>query len=106
MKVLLTGIEESIANSLQRALAPEKHEIESRPSSAPLADFLDADIVFAGAGDKRYLHLLRGVRQARPALPFIVVTRIPETAEWLDALEAGATDYCSAPLQSRQIRWF
>jgi DNA-binding response OmpR family regulator len=38
-------------------------------------------------------------------LPFVVVTRIPETREWLDALEAGATDYCSAPIETRQLRW-
>jgi DNA-binding response OmpR family regulator len=45
------------------------------------------------------------VRAERPTLPFVVVTRIPETGEWLDALEAGATDYCSAPFESRQINW-
>jgi len=104
-KVYLTGIEESVANSLQRALAIEKHKIEHRAWSAPLEDYLDADIVFAGGDGKRYLTLLRGIRQARPALPVIVVTRIPETSEWLDALEAGATDYCSAPFELRQINW-
>jgi len=66
---------------------------------------LDADIVFAGGEPKHYLSLLRKVREARPALPFVVVTRNPETTAWLDALEAGATDYCSAPFESRQIHW-
>lgn len=104
-KVFLTCIEESIAHGIQRALAIEKHQIEHRPCNAPVDDFLDADIVFAGADGKQYLTLLRGIRQARPALPFIVVARIPETSDWLDALEAGATDYCSAPLELRQISW-
>jgi DNA-binding response OmpR family regulator len=104
-KVFLTGIEASIANGLRRALEIEKHQIEHRPSNAPVDDFLDADIVFAGGDRKQYLTLLQGIRQARPALPFIVVTRIPETSEWLDALEAGATDYCSAPLEVRQVTW-
>jgi len=35
----------------------------------------------------------------------VVVTRVPETREWLDALEAGATDYCSSPFETRQINW-
>jgi DNA-binding NtrC family response regulator len=51
------------------------------------------------------MSLLKRVREARPSLPFVVVTRIPETREWLDALEAGATDYCSAPIETRQLRW-
>jgi len=62
-----------------------------------MRELLDADIVFAGGEPACYMSLLRHVREARPALPFVVVTRIPETKEWLDALEAGATDYCSEP---------
>jgi DNA-binding NarL/FixJ family response regulator len=38
-------------------------------------------------------------------LPFVVVTRIPETKEWLDALEAGAADYCSVSIEARQLHW-
>jgi DNA-binding NtrC family response regulator len=102
-KVVLTGIEEPIAKSLKRALAVEKHHIHHRPSNAPIYDFLGADIVFAGGDAKQYLPLLQGVRQARPALPFIVVTKFPNPAEWLDALEAGATDYWSAPFELRQV---
>jgi DNA-binding response OmpR family regulator len=34
----------------------------------------------------------------------IVVAAIPETAAWLDALEAGATDYCVPPFDMRQVR--
>jgi len=102
-RVFLTCLEESLGRSIARALAIEKHRIKHLPGNAPVDDFLDADIVFAGAGGKQYLTLLRGIRQARPALPFIVVTRIPNTFEWLDALEAGATDYCAAPLQLSHI---
>jgi DNA-binding response OmpR family regulator len=104
-KVFLTGVEESVAKSLRRVLAIENHQIEDRSSASPIDDFLDADIVFAGGGAKRYLPLLLGIRQARPALAFVVVTRIPETSEWLDALEAGATDYCAAPIESCRIKW-
>jgi DNA-binding NtrC family response regulator len=104
-KVVLAGIEEPVASCLQRALAIENHQIEQRPGTAPIDDFLDADVVFAGGDAKQYVALLRGVRQARPALPFVVVTRVPETSEWLDAMEAGATDYCAPPIELRQISW-
>jgi DNA-binding response OmpR family regulator len=104
-KVFLTGIEEPIAKCIRRVLAIENHQIEDRSSASPVGDFLDADIVFAGGGAKRYLPLLLGIRQASPACPFVVVTRIPDTSEWLDALEAGATDYCAAPIEPRQIDW-
>ena len=70
-----------------------------------MRDLIGADIVFAGGEPSQYLSLLRLVRDERPALPFVVVTPIPETMAWLDALEAGATDYCSSPFESRQIHW-
>jgi two-component system OmpR family response regulator len=104
-KVFLTGIDASVEDRLRYALAIEKHRIENRPFDAPVEDFLDADIVFAGGDAKQYVSLLRDVRQARPGLPFVVVTRIPNTSEWLTALEAGATDYCSAPFERRAINW-
>jgi DNA-binding NtrC family response regulator len=104
-KVFLTGIDEAVERGLERALAMEKHKIEHRSGAAPIGDFLGADIVFAGGSGKQYLPLLLSLRQERPALPFIVVTRLPATSEWLDALEAGATDYCAPPIELRQINW-
>ena len=104
-KVFLTGIDESVMHCLQRVLAIANHQIEHRSSTDPIDNFRDADIIFAGGAAKQYLPLLLGVRQERPALPFVVVTRIPETSAWLDALEAGATDYCAAPIELRQINW-
>jgi DNA-binding NtrC family response regulator len=104
-KVLLTGVEESVADCIRHALNVEKHQIEERPSNAPGDDFLAADVVFAGGGAIQYLPLLQRVRKMRPALPFIVVTITADTTEWLTALEAGATDYCAAPLVASQINW-
>lgn len=104
-KVVLVGVEHGMAVPIARALAVERHQLEQKSHNAGVLDVLDADIVFAGGEPKSYLSLLRKVREARPALPFVVVTRVPETNEWLDALEAGATDYCSAPFENRQIHW-
>ena len=94
-----------MAAQISRALAVERHRIEQKPQNIGILEMMDVDIVFAGGQPSQYLSLLRRVREERPALPFVVVTRIPETTEWLDALEAGATDYCSSPFESRQIHW-
>ncbi len=104
-KVALIGLEQPAANQIGRALATDLHQIQQMPRDAGLEDLIGADIVFAGGGPAYYLSLLRLLRAVRPSMPFVVVTRIPETKEWLDALEAGATDYCSAPFESRQIHW-
>src|SRR3984885_13623083 len=103
--VFLIGLEQAIATQISRALAVEWHRIEQKPQNIGVHDLMEVDIVFAGGEPSQYLSLLRRVREERPALPFVVVTRIPETTEWLDALEAGATDYCSSPFETRQIHW-
>ena len=44
------------------------------------------------------------IRNIRPRVFVVVVTRIPDTSKWLDALEAGADDYCAFPLDGHQMR--
>jgi two-component system OmpR family response regulator len=104
-KVVLIGLEQLAASHICRALASEGHHIELKSRDVVVPDLLDADIVFAGGEPGSYLSLLRRLRAARPSVPFVVVTEVPETREWLDALEAGATDYCSAPFESKHISW-
>ena len=103
--VILIGVEDTIASQICRALSVERHWIAQKPRITGARDLIGADIVFAGGKPSEYLPLLRRVRDERPALPFVVVTHIPETTEWLDALEAGATDYYASPFETRQIRW-
>jgi DNA-binding response OmpR family regulator len=104
-KIVLIGLEQTAAGQICRALALDNHRIEQQPQDFFMRELLDADIVFAGGEPACYMSLLRHVRKGRPTLPFVVVTRIPETKEWLDALEAGATDYCSEPIETRQLYW-
>lgn len=103
--VFLIGVEESLATAITRALAIERHRVEHKSRTIMGRDLIDADIVFAGGCPSDYLPLLRLIRVERPGLPFIVVSDVPETSAWLDALEAGATDYCASPFESRQIHW-
>ena len=101
--IFLIGMEQALAVQIRRALAVERHRVEQKPQHVASRDLMEVDIVFAGGKPSDYLPLLRRVRAERPALPFVVVSRVPETTAWLDALEAGATDYCS-PFETRQIR--
>jgi DNA-binding NtrC family response regulator len=104
-KVVLIGLEPAAAEDIRRTLGLQLHQIENRLDSIAAGELSEADIVFAGGEPEQYLSLLERVRAARPDLPFVVVTRLPETGKWLDALEAGATDYCSVPVETRQIQW-
>jgi len=104
-KVLMLGVDDAAADRIGIALGSGRHDIDRRPVPASADDLPPADIVFACAGDKQYLPLLRGFRNEHPATPFVVVARLPETSEWLEALEAGATDYCSEKDSLRQFGW-
>jgi DNA-binding NarL/FixJ family response regulator len=104
-KIVLIGLEQGAAGQICSALALDSHQIENQPQDVVPRELGDADIVFAGGEPNYYISLLKLLRQTRPSLPFVVVTRLPETREWLDALEAGATDYCSSPIDTRQLHW-
>jgi DNA-binding NtrC family response regulator len=104
-RVVFIGLEEATASQIGHALAAQRHEVEYKQPGTVMRDLVDADIVFAGGDSADYLPLLRLVRKERPALPFVVVTRLPEVVQWLDALEAGATDYCAAPFETQQVQW-
>jgi len=89
-KVLLIGIEPANVGQISQALADCRYEVESKPAGLSPLEFREADVVFAGGKPSQYMPLLRRVRAAMPYMPFVVVTRLPETAEWIDALEGPA----------------
>src|SRR5580700_4790795 len=108
--VFLIGVEQTTAAQISRAVSAGCHKVHKEPHSAGICslaalEIKDVEIIFAGGHPAQYLPLLRRVRQTRPALPFVVVTGSVDMKAWLDALEAGATDYCCSPLEARQIHW-
>jgi DNA-binding response OmpR family regulator len=104
-KIYLIGIDQSIAHPLSRAIAAENHIVESKSKDLSAAEATTADVIFAGGENRAYLPLLQAVRSECPAMPFVVVTRLPDSSDWLDALDAGATDYLAAPIEQIQLRW-
>ena len=99
--IVVTGLEPAAREELCRILSGEGHRVTVQDRK----DWTDADAVFCNGDCPNYPALLREVRDLRPDLPVVVVTRLPESDKWLNALEAGAADYCSAPFEAVQVRW-
>ena len=97
-KTLLYGLEPPLAAALTEAL-------KGCNCSALCVD-LDAerqrgDIVFCSPRPD----VLRQVLSLYLNVPVVVVSRLPEMEDWLNALEAGAADYLAAPFETIQLRW-
>ncbi|HCC56931.1 MAG TPA: hypothetical protein DEQ47_06635 [Solibacterales bacterium] len=104
-RIHFVGLDPLLADHLKEALPPKAHSIRIHPKGVKAEAMREADLIFASGDDRSYRELLREVRRENPARPFIVVTRMPETKAWLDALEAGATDYCAEPIEPKQVQW-
>ncbi len=108
-KMLLLGLEEPLTSELAEALAGLDAAVVSEPSAAP-ADYLEAidrtaaDVVFCPAEPERYTALIESLRADRREVAVVVVSCHPEIDRWLDALDAGASDYCATPFEPRLLR--
>ena len=41
----------------------------------------------------------------RSGIPVVVISRLPDPHDWLNAMDAGASDYAVAPLSRRDLNW-
>lgn len=97
-QALLFELDETLASPLAKALEQcQWQAVQTREKHRPAK----ANIVFC-APDRDVL--ARAFRSYRN-IPVVVVSRLPEIEGWLDALEAGAADYCAAPFEAAQLRW-
>jgi len=91
VRVHLFDLEPEIAADLQNAL-----------STLPVETVTEnPQVVFCSVEPKTLRRALRRF----PKRAVVVVSRLPEVRAWLDALEAGAADYCAAPFESIQLNW-
>ncbi len=105
---ILHGLDGALAAELSRALSkPGRalHWTRSARECLSVAAQRHADVVFCNSERGEYRDLLCELKQSGLQLPMVVVSRIPETSEWLDALDAGAADYCAAPFERPHISW-
>jgi DNA-binding NtrC family response regulator len=108
--ILLLGLEDGLAAELAGVLARQVRSVHKEPFGSARECLnrvkrLRADLIFCPCDRQRYLSLLEAVGRQKPDLPVVVVSRQPEVSEWLDAIEAGATDYCAPPFEISHIRW-
>ncbi len=97
-QALLFELDETLAAPLAKALEQcnwQAVAAEEAPRSGK------ANIVFCSPDRDVLARAFRSYRN----IPVVVVSRLPEIEGWLDALEAGAADYCAAPFEAAQIRW-
>jgi hypothetical protein len=93
--ILLLDLEPDLAAGLQRALAAAGHASQVENGTM---DRHPPAVVFTGGDWRRR-------RELFSRFPTIVVSRWPEVAEWLEAIEAGAADYCAPPFEASHLGW-
>ena len=93
-KVLLIDLPGETLANLTRVLEAHEHTVVA--STEP------ADAIFCSAG-----HMTpEGVRRMaanHDAAPVIVVTGPAATGQWLDAMDHGAANYCSEPIEESEV---
>ncbi|HLW78871.1 MAG TPA: hypothetical protein VKU44_04645 [Terriglobia bacterium] len=108
--VVLLGLAENLVPELAQALAGKQLRVRSLPFPGPASlssviEGLDAEVVFCAAEPTQYTSVLEAIGHQKPRIRLVVVSRQPEVAEWIEALEAGAWDYCAPPFDSTQLSW-
>ena len=97
--IVVCELEAGLATQLQNMLAA-LNDVQ-----CDLRALRHADVVFCGAEPQALHRVLRAIEKTHRAVPVVVVSRKADVSAWLDALEAGAADYLSAPLEARQLDW-
>jgi len=91
LRVRLYGLDSLLAAELRLAL--------SKLSIEPTND--DPNVVFCPVEGP----VFEEAQRRFPHCPIVVVSRLPEVSAWLDALDAGAADYCGAPFEPAHLSW-
>jgi len=98
-RIVLVGLDHTLEEDLTGVLVQLGQSVQTAALGSGALDCSDANLIFAASGD------LAAVRRSCPDVPVVVVSRLPEVSAWLDALEQGATDYCGAPFERKQVGW-
>jgi DNA-binding NtrC family response regulator len=104
-RVILLGLPEDVARQLAEVLQAEKHQVSYKTYFDDLRQGRKPLVVFLSGDTPEFANNVASFRNLQPEVPVVVVTRSPETKQWLDALDAGAMDYCGAPFERVQVRW-
>lgn len=108
--IVLFGLGDDWADNSRKVLTEQGHIVYSYPflplpDALALIEQINADFVFCAAEPQNYKLLLDAIKQNIAGLPFIVVSRQPDTSGWLDALQSGASDYWAPPFEAISFQW-
>jgi DNA-binding response OmpR family regulator len=103
--IALLALENRLAEPLLRILRAERHNVTAATGIGLLLHARAQQIVFTSGDSDDYRETVRRLRRELPGSAVIVVNRCPDNLRWIDALDAGAADYCGAPFERVQIRW-
>lgn len=96
-RAILLGLEPAVETELAASLRSASFAV-SHGAGSPVAR--GGGLIFCPRGA-----VFADARIMFPDLPVVVVSRLPDTGEWLEALDLGAADYIAAPFESVQMRW-
>jgi DNA-binding NtrC family response regulator len=96
-RAILLGLEPDVEAELAASLRAASFAV-SHGAGSPVAR--GGGLIFCSRGEA-----FTDAKAAFPDLPVVVVSRLPDTREWLEALELGALDYIAAPFETVQMRW-
>lgn len=108
MEILVVEDEAGIADFLERGLRAEGYTVRvagdgeegARLALDPDVDLVVLDRMLPGVDG---LEVLARARQARPALPVIMLTARSEVADRVEGLDSGATDYVTKPFAFEEL---
>ncbi len=103
-KVIFLRLDPRSAAQLGPLLEGDGHEVHIEKESAPIGLIRGSSAVFIGGIAESYLPVLRRLRALDANLCLVVVARTADTQDWLNAIEAGATDYWPAPFEASEVR--
>jgi CheY-like chemotaxis protein len=99
----LIDFPDDLALELESGLAAAACRVNRRRSTGGIPTDTVAALVHGDRPD--WLRFVRDIRAGRPDILVVVLTKLPDHGKWLDALEAGADDYCCLPLGRQEIGW-
>jgi two-component system OmpR family response regulator len=108
MNLLLAEDDAILADALSAQLQHAGFEVEHAPNGA-VAEYLmlkrdfDAAVLDIGLPMIDGLTVLRHVRQAKPALPVLVLTALDGLDDRVAGLNAGADDYLTKPFDFPEL---
>ncbi len=104
---LVYGLDDRLTNELQSALAALSAQAEPCHNLDQCLNHLDRagkQVIFCSF-ENGLQALLHAISDQGHAVPVIAVSRHDDVHRWIDAIEAGASDYCAAPFESLHLQW-